>query len=204
MKNILFILIITMSFTMQSQTEVQMKQVDYDTLKMQLEAIRIEDQTLRQLLPEAEAKFGTDADELKYIWKLIHKQDRINEEKVLHIIDTFGWLGKSKVGEMANQTLWLVIQHAEIDTQEKYLPKLVLSVKKKESDGWYLAFLEDRILMRQGEKQRYGTQAKKDKTSGITYIYPIEDSETVNKRRQAIGLNSIEEYAKTHNYVLHK
>ena len=204
MKNLFFILIITMSSTMQSQKEVQMEQVDYDVLKTQLETIRVEDQTLRQLLPEVETKFGIDSDELKYIWKLIHKQDSINEKKVLHIIDTYGWLGKSNVGEMANQTLWLVIQHAAIDIQEKYISYLVESVEKNESDGWYLAFLKDRILIRQGKKQRYGTQAKKDTTSGRTYINPIADPETVNERRQAIGLNSIEEYAKTHNYLFHK
>jgi len=189
---------------MQSQTEFQIKQADYDMLKTQLEAIRIEDQTLRQLLPEAEAKFGVDAGELKYIWELIHTQDKINEKKVLQIIDTYGWLGKNKIGEMANQTLWLVIQHADINIQEKYLPKLEASVEKNESDGWHLAFLKDRILMRKGEKQYYGTQAKKDSSSGITYIYPIAEAKTVNRRRKELGLIPIEEYAKTNNYVLHK
>ncbi|WP_298509278.1 DUF6624 domain-containing protein [uncultured Kordia sp.] len=204
MKQLLFITIIISSITMQSQTQIQAKPIDYKLLKAQLETIRIEDQTLRQLLPEAEAKFGRNSDELAYIWKLIHEQDSINEKKVLHIIDTYGWLSKNKVGEMANQTLWLVVQHAEIDTQEKYLPYLVTSVNNNESDGWYLAFLKDRILMRNGKKQHYGTQVKKDKKSGFTYIYPIANAHKVNERRRAIGLNSIEEYAKTNNYVLHK
>ncbi|WP_157560147.1 DUF6624 domain-containing protein [Kordia algicida OT-1] len=199
---LLFITIITISMNMESQNKIKITQLDYKELQTQLEAIRIEDQTLRQLLPEATAKFGADSDELKHIWKLIHKQDRINEEKVLHIIDTYGWLGKSDIGEMANQTLWLVIQHAAIDVQEKYLPQLEASVKKGASEGWHLAFLEDRIRMRKGKKQRYGTQAKKDKLSGITYIYPIENKETVNQRRKSIGLNTIEEYAKNNNYVI--
>lgn len=204
MKKILFITILISFITMQSQTNVEAKPIDYKLLKAQLEIIRIEDQTLRQLLPDAEAKFGDDSDELTYIWELIHTQDSINEKKVLRIIDNYGWLSNSKVGEMANQTLWLVIQHAEIDIQEKYLPYLVESVNKEESDGWYLAFLKDRILMRKGEKQHYGTQVKKDKKSGFTYIYPITNFKKVNERRKAIGLNSIEEYAKINNYVLHK
>ncbi|WP_114901613.1 DUF6624 domain-containing protein [Kordia sp. SMS9] len=189
---------------MQSQTSIKTKPVDYTLLKMQLETIRVEDQTLRQLLPEAEVKFGMDSEELRYVWKLIHYQDSINEKKVLAIIDTYGWLSKNNVGEMANQTLWLVVQHAEIETQEKYLPYLETSVANNESDGWYLAFLKDRILMRRGEKQWYGTQVKKDKKLGFTYIYPIANFKKVNERRKAIGLNSIEEYAKTHNYALHK
>ncbi|MFK7747076.1 MAG: DUF6624 domain-containing protein [Kordia sp.] len=205
MKKILFITTIFISFiTMQSQTNTQTKPIDYKLLKAQLEIIRIEDQTLRQLLPDAEAKFGDDSDELTYIWDLIHTQDSTNEKKVLRIIDNYGWLSNKKVGEMANQTLWLVVQHAEIDIQEKYLPYLAESVEKEESDGWYLAFLKDRILMRKGEKQYYGTQVKKDKKSGFTYIHPITNFEKVNERRKAIGLNSIEEYAKVNNYVLHK
>ena len=114
MKVLLYIAFISISMTMKGQTTVQMKQVDYKELKAQLEAIHIEDQTLRLLLPEATAKFGADSDELKHIWKLIHEQDSINEKKVLHIIDTYGWLGKSNIGEMANQTIWLVIKHAKI------------------------------------------------------------------------------------------
>jgi len=188
---------------MKSQTNSSPK-VDYEALKTQLEDIRIKDQTLRQLLPEAEAKFGSNSDELAHIWELIHAQDHINEKEVLHIINQYGWLGKSKIGDMANQTLWLVIQHAAIEIQETYLPYLETSVAQNESDGWYLAFLKDRILMRKGEKQCYGTQAKKDTKTGFTYIYPIADSATVNQRRYAIGLNSIEEYAERNNYILHK
>lgn len=204
MKQQLFIIIIFSFISMQGQSNTEIQSVDYKLLKAQLEIIRIEDQTLRQLLPEAEAKFGHDSEELSHIWDLIHAQDSINEKKVLHIIDNYGWLGKNKVGELANQTLWLVIQHAAIDIQEKYLPYLEVSVKNNESDGWYLAFLKDRILMRKGEKQYYGTQAKKDKKSGFTYIYPIANVSNVNERRKAIGLNSIEEYVKVNNYILHK
>ncbi|PKP47179.1 MAG: hypothetical protein CVT92_17140 [Bacteroidetes bacterium HGW-Bacteroidetes-1] len=179
--------------------------VDQDsTLKMNLESIRTKDQTLRLIIPELENRFGKDSDELTYIWTLIHFQDSINETDVISIIDKYGWLGTNRIGELANQTLWLVIQHAPIYIQEKYIPFLRISVEKGESEGWYLAFLEDRIAMRNGENQIYGTQSKYNKTTEKYHIYPIQNPENVNERRKRIGLETIEEYAKENGYIIDK
>jgi hypothetical protein len=121
--------------------------------------------------------------------------------KTLKILDKYGWLGKSRVGDNANQALWLVIQHAELSMQETYLPLLKKSVEMGESEGWHQAFLEDRILMRNKKNQLYGSQATWDKTIGKMKIYPIDDVRNVNKRREQIGLEPIEEYAKMNGYI---
>lgn len=170
-------------------------------LRKELEQIAVEDQTLRLILPDAGRKFGDGSSEEKYIWSLIHRQDSICLNKTLKIIDKYGWLGKSRVGNTANQALWLVIQHAELAKQEKYLPMLKESVEMGESEGWNQAFLEDRILMRKKKNQIYGTQAAWDKTTGKMKIYPIDDVENVNRRREQIGLEPIEEYAKMNGYI---
>ena len=148
-------------FIVTSQNLKQMSKVNDTILKIRqvLESINVKDQTLRLVLPDVEKKFGFDSEEYKYFWSLIENQDVTNLSQVLDIIDTHAWLGKNEIGEKANQTLWLVIQHASLDIQQKYLPLLAKSVEKGESDGWNLAFLEDRILLRKGEKQKYGTQA---------------------------------------------
>ncbi len=178
--------------------------VQDSTLRMNLELIRTKDQTLRLILPELETRFGKNSEELKYIWTLIHFQDSINESEVIGIIDKYGWLGTNRIGEFANQTLWLVIQHAPIKIQEKYIPFLRISVEKGESEGWYLAFLEDRIAMRNGENQVYGTQSKYNKVTGKNHIYPIQNPENVNEKRKRIGLETIEEYATENGYILDK
>ncbi|MFT5618487.1 MAG: hypothetical protein ACI85I_001722, partial [Arenicella sp.] len=171
-------------------------------LKKQLKQIAIEDQTLRFLLPDAIEKFGNGSEETNYVWSLIHRQDSICEYKIGQIVNEYGWLGKSKVGDEANQAIWLIVQHAELPTQEKFLPLLESSVAKGESEGWHLAFLQDRILMRKNEKQIYGTQSLWDKTINKNRIYPIRDRKNVNKLRKELGLESIEEYAKTNGHVL--
>jgi hypothetical protein len=112
-----------------------------------LELIGVEDQTLRLLLPHVTKKFGRESKEYKYIWSQINRQDSICVNKLTQILKKHGWLGKSKVGVKANQTIWLIIQHSELEIQEKYLPLLKESVANGESEGWHLAFLEDRILM---------------------------------------------------------
>ena len=171
-------------------------------IKAELEQIGTQDQTLRLLLPEVQAKFGNESTELKYFWSLINQQDSINEIAVTKLIDNYGWVGKDRVGEEANQSLWLVIQHAPLEIQEKYLPLLRESVNERQSQGWHLAFLEDRILMRNGKKQVYGTQSRLNKRTGQVEIVPIENFETVNERRRKIGLEPIEEYAEKNNYRL--
>jgi hypothetical protein len=51
----------------------------------------------------------------------------------------------------------MVIQHADLPMQERYLPM----IRKAERDGEILssnlAIMEDRIAMRHGEKQIYGS-----------------------------------------------
>lgn len=173
-------------------------------LKEQLLSLSVKDQTLRFLLPDVAERFGGGSFEEKYFWSLINQQDSINEHEIGQIIETHGWLGKSRVGSDANQALWLVIQHAPLEVQERYLPLLRASVAKNESEGWHLAFLEDRILMRNGKNQIYGSQAMYNKETQQFEIYPIEDVEKVNERRAEIGLNTIEEHAASNGYVFNE
>ena len=179
------------------QANIDEYEKDFDKpLKVQLEKIHVKDQTLRQLYRDAEEKFGRDSEEMKYFWQLVSEQDSINELEVLQIIDERGWPGKSLVGGKANTTVWLVVQHAPIETQEKYLPLLEESVKKGESQGSHLALLVDRIQMRNDLPQTYGSQITRDPETGDQIVYEIKDPEYVNQRRREVGLGPIEEYVK--------
>ncbi len=179
------------------QTNLDEYEKDFDKpLKSQLEQINVKDQTLRQLYREAEDKFGRESDEMKYFWQLVSEQDSLNELAVIKIINERGWVGKSLVGGQANMTLWLVIQHAPIETQEKYLPLLKESVKLGESQGSHLALLEDRIQMRNGKPQTFGSQITRDEVTGNQIVYEIWEPEYVNQRRKEVGLGPIQDYIK--------
>lgn len=179
--------------------EVQVNQEKYEInfdkpLKAQLENMYMRDQTLRKLRRSAEEKFGRDSDEMQYFWSLIMQEDSLNQVALMEILDSRGWPGKSLVGERANIAVWAVIQHAPLPIQEKYLPMLRQSVLAGESQGNDLALLEDRVLMRKGKKQKYGSQILINPQTGKPELHPIADPQNVNERRAAVGLGPIEEY----------
>ncbi len=179
------------------QANLDFYEKDFDKpLKAQLDRIYVRDQTLRQLYRDAEEKFGRDSEEMMYFWSLMAQEDSINETEVLAIIEEKGWVGTSVVGGQANMTLWLVIQHAPLEVQEKYLPMLKASVLEGESSGRHLALLEDRIQMRNGKPQTYGSQISMDPETGKQTVYEIWEPEYVNQRRKEVGLGPIEEYVK--------
>lgn len=168
---------------------------DFDKpLKERLERIYVRDQTLRHLVEPAEKLFGRDSDEMQYLWHLMAREDSLDLTEVTDIIPTRGWVGKSVVGAKANTALWLVIQHASLEAQQGFLPQLQQSVADGESNGSHLAMLEDRILMRTGRPQKYGSQIATDPETGKRSLYLLEDPYGVDARRAAVGLGPIADY----------
>ena len=171
-------------------------------LKNQLEDLRMQDQTIRLLLPDAETRYRRESK--AYNWfrnELMPRNDSLVLNRIITLIEEKGWPGIQEVGELANQTLWLVIQHAPLEIQKKYLPLLEASVMEGESKARYLAFLQDRILMREDQKQIYGTQSLWDNTKKQNVIWPILNSEKVNQRRKEVGLEPIEAYAEANGFL---
>lgn len=184
-----------------AQKNLQEYEKDFDKpLQKKLEKIYVKDQTLRQLYRDAETKFGSNSDEMKYFWSLMAEEDKENEQEIIKILDEKGWPGKSLVGGKANIAVFLVIQHAPLKIQEKYLPMFEESVKKGESQSKNFALLQDRILMRKGKAQLYGSQVKRGK-NGKYEFHKIKEPEYINQRRKEIGLSPIEEYAKRYDIV---
>lgn len=153
------------------------------------------DQHYRRQLDSLRKQFGHNSKEVKDHWKIINYYDSINQIKVCQIIDKYGWLSVSEVGQNENEVLFLVIQHSNLKTQEKYLPIMRQAVKDGKARASSLALLEDRILMRNGKKQLYGSQIQTN-DKGEYSIYPIEDESHVNRRRSEMGLGPLEDYLK--------
>jgi tetratricopeptide (TPR) repeat protein len=176
----------------QSEKESQYNQ----GLKAQLEALFVKDQTLRQVYLSLEQKFGRESPQMDYFWDLMQQEDRKNEAALVAILEEEGWPSIQEVGGKANMAVWLVLQHAPLEVQERFLPLLIASVKRGESSGRHLATLQDRIRVRKDEAQLYGTQFTFDETIEQNIFYPIEDVGNVNTRRAEVDLAPIEEYAK--------
>lgn len=163
-------------------------------LVAKLDSIYADDQNFRLQIKDIEAKYGWDSKELKDHWKMGSEKDSINLIKVRDILDTRGWLGADVVGEQGNTTLFLVIQHSDIKTEELYLPMMREAVKKGNAKASSLALLEDRVALRQGRKQIYGSQINRDNKTQYYYVSPLEDPDNVDKRRAEVGLQPLADY----------
>ena len=124
--------------------------------------------------------------------------DSSNLEFVENIFKTHGYPGKSLVGEEASDVAWYVVQHS--NKIPEYLPMMKEAGEKGELSFSKVAMMEDRYLMSQGKEQIYGTQGRSfytDADTEMKIIWPIQDVENVNKRREQAGFsNTVEENAK--------
>ncbi len=159
-----------------------------------LDTIYQEDQKYRRQISEIEEKYGRDSKEMQAHWSLINEKDSINLIKIKKILDERGWLGPKIIGNQGNLTLFLVIQHSDLETQEKYLPMMRDAVQKGNANPSSLALLEDRVALGKGEKQVYGSQIGRDQETGEYYVLPLIDPENVDKRRSEVGLGTIQDY----------
>jgi len=130
------------------------------------------------------------------LWADIDRRDSVNLVKVKAILDKHGWLGPDVIGNSGSLTLFLVIQHADKQTQEKYLPAMREAASNGKAAPANLALLEDRVALEEGKKQIYGSQIGRDEKTGKFYIRPIEDEINVDTRRAAVGLPPLKDYVK--------
>jgi hypothetical protein len=163
-------------------------------LVAQLKQIYEEDQKYRQQLNDIEKQYGWDSKEIKAQWNIINEKDSINLIVIKDILDKYGWLGKDVVGDRGNSTLFLVIQHSDQKTQEKYLPMMRAAVKTGNAKGSSLALLEDRVALGQGKRQIYGSQIGRNPDTQVYFVLPLEDPDNVDKRRAEVGLGTIATY----------
>ena len=166
-----------------------MAQLDTIHQKDQKDRLRINELMLEKSRSESENM------ELITLIELMNEKDSINLLKIEKILGEYGWLGANIIGEQGNKTLFLVIQHSDLETQIKYLPMMREAVKKGNAKGKDFALLEDRIAMEQGKRQIYGSQIKID--GDEFYVYPIIEPEKVNQRRAEVGLEPIEDYVRS-------
>jgi hypothetical protein len=177
------------------QKKIALEEANYDKLLQQeLLAIHQDDQGIRYEYIAAQKKYGNQSKEADSLGKIMGLKDSLNLLKIVKILDEKGWVGKNKVGREANQAIYLVIQHADLKTQQKYLPMMREAVKKGNATPSSLAFLEDRVAFREGRKQIYGTQVGTHPVTKKQYVLPLEDPDHVDERRSEMGLGTLEEY----------
>ena len=159
--------------------ELRQRKWNYDLDKKQyLEWIFERDNYDRMLWFLAANKRAESPDRIEKLARRAMDTDSTNLQLVSRILSETGYPQKSKVGDFATQTVWMIIQHSDLGRIKQFLPQLEEAARRGDLAPAYLAATKDRIDIREGRPQKYGTQ----------FNCPLQDSLRVNEWRQEVGL----------------
>ena len=127
---------------------------------------------------------------------LVAEQDRadsLNRVAVDSLLQN-GW--PDGLSEQSNRTIWLIIDHADVEYQERYLPLIGQQAVQGTISPSDYATLLDRVNVRRQRPQRFGTQTgyKQRDDEVFTFVYPIEDIDALDSLRLSVGLDSMHLY----------
>jgi hypothetical protein len=187
-------LILTASLFSCGQTNQQSPvETNYDSLRTVLEKMVDKDQGIRRILVDS---VGIDSPNAGPYMQQMMNIDEDNQKNIILILNKYGWIGQSKIGTKAAEAFFYTIQHSDTTLMVKWYPEFKRLADIGEADKVECTMMEDRLLMRRGKKQVYGTQASAFREDKKIAIWPIEDPANVNERRRQIGFElTVEENA---------
>lgn len=116
--------------------------------------------------------------------------DEDSTTRLKAIIAAHGWPGYRLVGTDGADAAWLLLQHTpDLVFMREGLELLRTAVTAGDASPKHLAYLEDRVLMRLGQPQIYGTQSIA--RDGTITRWDTIDPAHLNQRRTDIGLNPL-------------
>ncbi len=95
-----------------------------------------------------------------------NKQDSIDRQN-LQVVDSLfhqhgQYIGESMAGPQFSSTMWFVIQHSDLEAQQRYLPIIHNAVQKNELPVTLLKMLIDRVSIKTDGYQIFGSQSSSD------------------------------------------
>jgi len=125
--------------------------------------------------------------------------DSSNAAWLAALVDRIGWPGRTRFGDRAATAAFLIVQFADRDSafQAEFLPVLREAAERGEASKRDVAFLTDRIRVREGRPQVYGTQydVEPGEDGRPRYLLPIvEDRTGLDARRAEAGLQPWAEF----------
>ncbi|MGV7210089.1 DUF6624 domain-containing protein [Oxalobacteraceae bacterium A2-2] len=130
-----------------------------------------------------------DADNVAWLFKLVNAQ---------------GLPTVAQVGEAGVEQAWLLAQHADRQPrfQAALLPAMEASHAAGELSGMSLSRFVDRVLVKQGKPQRYGTQFTPEAWATDHFGLPDEQSvREVDQHRRELGIMPLADYVCMMRYV---
>ncbi len=195
MKRLIPILLMCLAFGCTNKKSMHSSAAQTDLL---LSELHERDQQIRHELMRVQRAFIAEqrAELVDSIVMLVEEQERTNSLNRV-VVDSLlqnGW--PDGLSEQSNQTIWLIIDHGDVEYQERYLPLIEQQAMRGIISLADYATLSDRVNVRRQRPQRYGTQTGYTQRDGevFTYVYPIEDMDKLDSLRLSVGLDSMHIY----------
>lgn len=153
-----------------------------------LERLGTIDQSFRLQMHKMPLK-GLSAEQVKAAYAAIAARtepiDQRNRDAVMAMLPKEGWFSFTAYGRPASEAAFHIINHSDLDTQQKVLPAFERLAMQGEADRADYATMYDRVQKGLGRPQRYGTQS--ECVDGRWAPYKLEDPERVEERRRPMG-----------------
>ena len=160
-------------------------------LRIQLgKMIEVDQDSRRSLVLEGSNPKKSDLDKLKVV-------DAANLIALKAIFEKVGFPTVAMVGRDGVSTAFLLVQHADEDPafQQRALTLAKPLAIRRELPRREFAMLTDRVLIAEGKKQLYGTQA--EIKGDHIYLMPVDDPSNLNIRRASMSMGPESDYLKT-------
>lgn len=148
------------------------------------------DQALRgryiKILEDEHRGQNVDLKEKDQLEWSISDTDAANQKNLERLLSSCGWPGALDK-KRAAFSAFLIIQHAPLEYQLKYFEMVKAANGRGEIANDKFVWLIDRILVKQGKPQLYGSESE----FGSNKVAPILDPKNLNARRKKMGLPPI-------------
>ena len=196
MKRALYLLVLFVTlFACNNKKSTHSSAAQTDSL---LYVLHERDQKIRHELMRVQRAFIAEqrAELVDSIVMLVEEEERTDSLNRV-VVDSLlqnGW--PEGLSEQSNRTIWLIIDHADVDYQERYLPLIEQQAVRGTISPSDYATLLDRVNVRRQRPQRYGTQTgyKQRDDEVFTFVYPIENIDALDSLRLSVGLDSMHLY----------
>ncbi|RZK97631.1 MAG: hypothetical protein EOO62_27720 [Hymenobacter sp.] len=128
------------------------------------------------------------------------RQDSLHLTRLRQLVAQYGWPGRAEVGRTGSEALFLLLLHSDnAAVLAEFLPAVQRSVQQGQTEAKSLVYLTDRLAMRQGKPQQYGTQFQQNDQTHLLEVYSMEKPDQVDVRRYYVGLMPLTVYVRLAN-----
>lgn len=131
--------------------------------------------------------------------------DSLNQVILVNIVNVCGFPPKEKIGMNGFNILLNTVQNSGFQMRQQYYPLLQQLALQGDIPLSEIAIMEDRLLVDQNLKQKYGTQLDWNPETQSFDLKPLENPDSLDIWRERRGLPDFEKYKATlEQYYLNK